>query len=215
MATGDIESGFARTEYDVAGLSETDADPDPYVQFGRWFRHAAHLSESNTMFVATAGADGRPSVRAVLLKGFDTRGFVFFTNHSSQKGRQVGENPWAEGCLVWQPLHRQVRIAGRVAPIERAESDAYWETRPRDAQIASIASRQSSVLGSREALDLRIATVRSQWDDHDAIPRPDYWGGLRIHPDTLEFWQGQASRAHDRLRYRRDGLAWVIERLSP
>lgn len=215
MSGDDLASGFARIEYDVAGLSESDVDPDPIVQFERWFGDAAHLVESNTMLLATADAGGRPSVRAVLMKGFDHRGFVFFTNRSSQKGSHIAENPRAEGCLLWQPLHRQVRIAGPVAPIERAESDAYWATRPRDAQIASIASEQSSVLVNRAELDERIAAVVAEWDGRDRIPRPDDWGGFRIHPETIEFWQGQASRAHDRLRYRRSGQAWVLERLSP
>ena len=147
-----MASGFERIEYDVPGLAEDEVAADPVAQFSNWFQQAAHLTESNVMMVATAAADGRPSVRAVLLKGFDARGFVFFTNHGSQKGRQLRANPWAEGCILWQALHRQVRVAGPVAPIERAESDAYWATRPRDAQIASIASRQSSVLAGRPSL---------------------------------------------------------------
>ncbi len=210
-----MASGFERIEYDVPGLSEAEVDPNPFEQFRDWFQQAAHLAESNVMVVATAGADGRPSVRAVLMKGYDERGFVFFTNHGSQKGRQLRDNPWAEGCLLWQPLHRQVRVAGPVAPIERAESDAYWATRPREAQIASIASQQSSVLAGRDELRDRIAAASAEWDGHGAIPRPDHWGGFRIHPESIEFWQGQASRAHDRLRYRKTEGAWTIERLSP
>lgn len=213
--TSAMASGFERIDYDVPGLSESDVDSDPFAQFERWFRQATDLAESNIMMLATAGADGRPSVRAVLLKGFDARGFVFFTNHTSQKGREISENPWAEGCMLWQPLHRQVRVCGPVAPIERADSDAYWATRPREAQIASLASRQSAVLSDRRELEERIEAAAQEWHDHEQIPRPEYWGGFRIHPEVVEFWQGQSSRAHDRLRYRRAGGAWVIERLSP
>lgn len=213
--TRGVQAGFERIEYDVPGLGESDVDPDPVRQFAAWFEDAADLMESNVMVLATATSNGRPSARAVLLKGFDERGFVFFTNHSSRKARELEENPWAEACLVWQPLHRQVRIAGRAARIDRAESDAYWATRPRDAQLASLASRQSSVLDTRMTLHSRIAAVEAAWTGHDEIPRPEYWGGWRIHPDSIEFWQGQSSRAHDRLRYRRAGPEWTVERLSP
>ena len=182
-----VSSGFERIEYDVPGLSEEDADPDPFNQFDLWFRQAAHLTESNTMILATASKDGRPAARAVLMKGYDHRGVVFFTNRASQKGRHLTENPVAEACFVWQPLHRQVRISGPVGPIERAESDAYWSTRPRDAQIASSASRQSSVLRSRDEFRERVSAMESEWSEVDRIPRPDYWGGFRIHPETIEF----------------------------
>ncbi len=210
-----MAAGFERIEYDVPGLHESEVAVDPIEQFERWFADAAHLVESNVMVLATATPDGRPTARAVLLKGFDQRGFVFYTNAFSEKGRHLAENPHAEACFVWQPLHRQVRVRGTVVPIDPAESDAYWETRPRDAQIASAASAQSSVLASREELARRIRVVADEWDGSDSPSRPDHWGGMRIEPEVIEFWQGQTSRRHDRLRYRSAGDGWTIERLSP
>lgn len=210
-----MDAGFERVEYDVAGLDESDVDADAIEQFARWFDAASHLEESNIMVLATVGPDGQPSNRAVLLKSFDERGFVFFTNLNSEKGQNMAQNPQVEACFLWQPLHRQIRIRGSVEPIDPGDSDAYWRSRPRDSQIASAASPQSSVLRSRAALQELIDSAVSRWAGVDHIPRPEHWGGLRIVPTAIEFWQGQASRAHDRLRYRRVRDGWLLERLAP
>lgn len=210
-----MPAGFERVEYDAEALRESELEPDPIDQFRNWFAEAAHLEESNIMVLATAGADGRPTARAVLLKSFDERGFVFFTNLGSEKGRHLEQNPYAEGCFHWQPLHRQVRVRGSVSPISPRESDEYWASRPRNAQVASTASAQSSILASRSELERRIAAVEAKWDEASLLPRPVGWGGFRIEPEAIEFWQGQASRAHDRLRYRLSRGTWIIERLSP
>ncbi|MFQ3634009.1 pyridoxamine 5'-phosphate oxidase [Roseiflexus sp.] len=205
-----------RKEYTRHGLSETDVDPDPLRQFQCWFDQAvaAELIEPNAMTLATATPDGRPSARMVLLKGVDNGGFVFFTNYESRKGVELAANPWAALVFYWPELERQIRIEGRVERITPEESDVYFASRPNGSRIGAWASRQSSVIGSRAELEQRVAELEQFYADRD-IPRPTYWGGFRVIPDVIEFWQGRPNRLHDRLRYRRNNSQWIIERLSP
>lgn len=213
-----VEPARMRREYDPpAALRAADLAPDWRTQFERWFAEAlaAGLPEPNAMVVATADEQGRPSTRTVLLKGYDDRGLVFFTNYRSRKGREALANPYASLLFPWFPLQRQVVICGAVAPVDRAETEAYFATRPRDSQIGAWASPQSEVLPDRAALDARVAAVAERFAD-GPVPAPPHWGGFRVAPETVEFWQGRAGRLHDRLRYRRtsDGR-WLIERLAP
>ncbi|MCS6842156.1 MAG: pyridoxamine 5'-phosphate oxidase [Roseiflexus sp.] len=205
-----------RKEYTRHGLSESDIDPDPLVQFQRWFDQAVEsgLIEPNAMTLATATPDGRPSARMVLLKGVDNGGFVFFTNYESRKGVELTMNPWAALVFYWPELERQVRVEGRVERISPEESDAYFASRPNGSRIGAWASRQSSVIGSRAELEQRVAELERLYANRE-IPRPPFWGGFRVIPDAIEFWQGRPNRLHDRLRYRRDAGRWIIERLSP
>ena len=208
-----------RKEYMARGLDESAVDADPMRQFGVWFDDAvaAHLIEPNAMALATATPDGIPSVRMVLLKGFDAAGFVFYTNYESRKGRELAANPHAALDLFWVELERQVRIEGPVERVTPEQSDAYFHSRPRGSQLGSAASHQSTVLPSREPLERRLAELEAQYADEDeTIPRPEYWGGYRVVPQVMEFWQGRPNRLHDRLRYtRRSDGTWTIERLSP
>jgi pyridoxamine 5'-phosphate oxidase len=165
------------------------------------------------MVFATADAAGRPSARTVLLKGFDERGFVLFTNYTSRKGREVGENPAGSLVFPWHDLDRQVLVSGTVTPLGDAENAAYFRTRPRGSQLSAWASRQSSVVASREDLERRRAVLAARWPRE--VPAPPFWGGLRLAPAAVEFWQGRPDRLHDRLRYRDDGGRWVVERLAP
>jgi len=199
-------------------LDRADLRADPIEQFGRWLADAesAGVPLPNAMGLATADARGRPSVRHVLLRGVDARGFSFFTNHDSRKGHQLAENPHAGLVFLWKQLDRQISITGDVERLDPGESDAYFETRPREAQLGAWASRQSEVLESREALDARMGEADGRF--HDAVPRPPHWGGYLLRPDTVEFWQGRRHRLHDRFRYERDAEAedgWRIERLFP
>jgi pyridoxamine 5'-phosphate oxidase len=202
---------------DRAGvLREADADRDPLEQFRRWYAdaEAAGIRAPHAMALATATPNARPSVRMVLLKGFEGDGFVFFTGYVSRKAAELDANPQAALLFYWDPLGRQVRIDGRVERVTAAESDAYFATRPRGAQLAASASRQSALLGGRDELDARVAELEGEYAGAD-VPRPEHWGGYRLRPETYEFWQHREDRLHDRLRYRRDGDAWTIERLSP
>lgn len=198
-------------------LREGDLAADPLLQFRRWFEEAvaAGIAQPEAMTLATASAQGRPSARMVLLRGLDPRGFIFFTNYDSRKGCELAENPWAALVFFWEPMERQVRIEGRVEKATEAESDAYFQSRPRGSRLGAWASPQSAVLPDREALDRWVREVEDKYAGQE-VPRPPNWGGFRVVPDLVEFWQGQPSRLHDRLCYRRqpDG-SWKVERLAP
>jgi len=199
-----------------AELRRADLASDPLEQFRSWFAEAGKALEvPEVMALATASSAGAPSVRMVLLKGFDERGLVFFSHHTSRKGRELDANPQAALLFHWSPLGRQVRVEGSVSHISEDESDAYFATRPRDAQLGAVASRQSELLESRALLDERLAQLRSDLGD-GSVPRPPTWGGFRLVPAAWEFWQHRSSRLHDRFRYQRESSgAWRVERLFP
>lgn len=204
-------------------LDEREARADPFEQFAAWYAEAqaAHLPEPDAMTLATSTPDGRPSARMVLLKGFDERGFVFFTNYESTKGRILQENPRAALIMFWAELHRQIRIEGTVERVSASESDAYFRLRPKGSRIAALASSQSAMLPSRELLDERVVELTRRYGPGDGVgdddvPRPPYWGGYRVAPTSIEFWQGRRDRLHDRLLYtRREDGSWEITRLFP
>jgi len=199
----------------AAPLLERDAPEDPFALFGTWFAQAARdVRDSEAVAVATADGRGRPSVRMVLLKRWDRRGFVFFTNYGSRKGRELTENPRAAMLFHWDPLGRQVRIEGPVDRVDPAESDAYFATRPRGAQVGARASQQSRPVADRAELDRNIARVAGEWSGRD-VERPAWWGGFRLAPEAFEFWQHRDDRLHDRLRYASEGAGWRIVRLQP
>ncbi len=196
-------------------LLKGDLDADPLRQFERWFAEAGELVQApETTAVATATLDGAPSVRMVLLKRFDAGGFVFHTNYESRKGAELDANPRAALLLYWEPLGRQVRIEGPVERVSREESEEYFRTRPRGGQVGAHVSRQSSPIGSRKELEARQAEVEREFEGRE-VPLPEHWGGYRVRPEVYEFWQHRDNRLHDRLRYRRAGETWVVERLQP
>ena len=208
----------ARKEYEQGGLDETTVDRDPIRQFAAWYDAAvaAAVPEPEAMTLSTATPDGRPSARIVLLRGFDDRGFCFFTNYESRKGRELAENPHAALTFHWAELERQVRIEGRVERTTAAESDAYFKSRPSTSRIGAWSSPQSEVIPDRESLERLFARFRAEHPDDTTIPRPIGWGGFRLIPERIEFWQGRPSRLHDRLRFRHDASGgWILERLAP
>jgi pyridoxamine 5'-phosphate oxidase len=204
-------------EHAGTGLRRSGLDPDPIKQFANWFTAAieAGIRDVNAMSLATADGDARPSVRIVLLKSFDQDGFVFFTNYESEKGKQIEANPYAALAFYWIELDRQIRISGKVKKTSRKESQAYFHSRPVGSQLSAWASRQSEVIDARRVLDARLAEMTERFIGKP-VPLPPHWGGYRLKPDTVEFWQGRPNRLHDRFRYTRqtDG-SWLIERLAP
>lgn len=204
-----------RHEYMLAGLDEKEVSPDPFAQFDSWFKAAiaGKLPLANSMALATADPSGKPSVRAVLLKDFDARGFVFYTNLESRKAREMKANPQASVLFCWDELERQVRVEGCTEMVSEAEADAYYQSRPLGARLGAWASPQSAVLADRKSLEDRLAAVTAQHGEQPA--RPPFWGGIRLVPAWFEFWQGRPSRLHDRISFRLDNGRWLIERLGP
>jgi pyridoxamine 5'-phosphate oxidase len=213
LSLADLRENYGRGE-----LSEEYCDSNPIVQFERWLKDSerAELREPNAMVLATAARDGRPSARVVLLKEVSDLGFVFYTNYSSRKARELETNPFAALTFYWSELERQVRVEGQVGRLSRQQSEAYFRTRPKGSRLGAWASHQSRVLPSREALELRLSELEHRYTDTSDIPVPEFWGGYCLLHEKVEFWQGRPNRLHDRLRYRRDGESgWILERLSP
>ena len=198
-------------------LNESDVDPDPIVEFNRWFALAREAGEPqpNAMALATTGADGAPSVRMVLLYRADAGGFTFFTNYDSAKGAELDANPRAALAFYWPLLHRQVRVAGPVTRTTHEESEEYWANRPWGSRIAATASAQSTLLPSREDLERAVHELEARYPEDDGPPLPRFWGGYRVRPDAIEFWQGRINRRHDRLRFVLVDAGWKLERLWP
>lgn len=206
-----------RRQYQHDGLLEDRIAADPLTQFTDWFHDAADagVDEPNAMVLSTADAAGRPGSRTVLLKGFDRRGFVFYTNYGSRKGTDLAANPYASLLFPWITLARQVIVGGRVEKVGRDETAAYFRTRPHGSQLGAWASEQSSPVAGREVLERRYADLEARYPEGEGVPVPPFWGGYRVVPETVEFWQGRENRLHDRLRYVADGGGWRVERLCP
>ena len=211
-----MDIGDLRNEDSGEPFRREDLDPDPVQQFARWFAQAREVAqpEVNACALATAGLDGRPSVRTVLLKYFDSDGFVFFTNTTSRKAREIADNPSVAMLFFWQTLERQACVRGRAERVSAAEAMRYFARRPRGSQLGAWVSEQSSVITSRSVLEMKLDELKRKFSAGE-VPLPSFWGGYRVRPEEIEFWQGRASRLHDRFRYREVGGAWVIERLAP
>jgi len=215
-----IDVARMRAEYETGGIDVEDLDGDPVVEFQRWLAIAvdAGVTEANAMVLSTVDADGQPWSRYVLLKDVDERGFTFYTNYGSNKSNDLDGQGRAALTFGWLELRRQVNIAGTVTRVDQAESDAYWAVRPRGSQLGSAASRQSEPVADRSVVDGWYEEAEARWADVPEVPRPSYWGGWRLEPHTIEFWQGRLNRLHDRIRYRRDPAGsgdWARRRLSP
>ncbi|NJP99921.1 pyridoxamine 5'-phosphate oxidase [Streptomyces zingiberis] len=208
-----------RKQYRSEGLRERELAPEPMEQFALWFRQVVEsgLYEPNAMIVSTVGGDGRPSSRTVLMKGFDRRGFVFFTNYRSRKGREIGANPAVALLFPWHPVARQVHVEGVAERLGRDETVAYFRTRPHGSQLGAWASRQSEPVASREELDRSYGELADRYPPGEQVPAPPEWGGYRVRPEAVEFWQGRENRLHDRLRYVRTAApgGWAVRRVSP
>ncbi|MFI0401131.1 MAG: pyridoxamine 5'-phosphate oxidase [Thiolinea sp.] len=213
-----MDIGALRSEYTQAGLSRENLAMNPFLQFEVWFKQAnqAQLAEVNAMQLATASPQGKPTLRTVLLKAFDEQGFVFYTNYHSQKAQQIAENPQVAALFFWKELERQVEVTGRIEKVSTLESLKYFTSRPQGSQLGAWVSAQSSIITSRKLLEAKLEEMKQKFS-HGAIPLPDFWGGFRIIPETVEFWQGRPNRLHDRFEYRRQAgqTSWQIERLSP
>ena len=211
-----MDASSLRKEYTSAGLDKAGLDPDPIVQFHGWFEKVvdADLHEPNAMTLATATRDGRPSARVVLLKGYDERGFVFYTNYEGRKAGELEANPTCALLFYWGALERQIRIEGRASRLSGEESDAYFSSRPRGSRLGAWASQQSLPVEDRSVLEQRVRELEAEYEGRE-IPRPPFWGGYRVEPEVIEFWQGRESRLHDRLVYHRYRGGWEIERLQP
>ncbi|PID46095.1 MAG: pyridoxamine 5'-phosphate oxidase [Proteobacteria bacterium] len=206
-----------RREYTLNGLSRADLESDPFRQFDRWFSQAleSDYPDANAMSLATVSADGKPSIRTVLLKGFDGKGFVFFTNYDSDKAKDIAENEQVSLLFPWLQLDRQVEVCGIAKKVSDAESSEYFSSRPLGSQLGAWASHQSQPIEARKDLLKQLDVVTERFKDSEAIPRPEHWGGYRVIPESIEFWQGRENRLHDRFEYRLDGDEWQLRRLQP
>lgn len=212
-----IDIAALRRTYALQSLNESDVSVSPFEQFKHWFDEAvsSQILEPNAMTLATVGANGRPSARIVLLKGFDERGFVFFTNYESRKGNEMAQYPNAALLFCWLELERQIRIEGKIEKISREDSEAYFVSRPKGSQIGAWVSPQSQVISDRSVLEKKQADLEEEYKDASVLPLPPNWGGYLLRPDYFEFWQGRESRLHDRIAYEQADAAWTISRLAP